>query len=319
MADEKKKETVGENMDSRRTFYPVTDDEGNTTSALQQALQYLGAAMERFDDFEDFPFAAPGYSLDEEGDAVFDEEIYNDSVGVMIGTIKTTVGPDGDRSRVVKAIFMVPIPNIAEYAAVAAPDNNSLQEWIVSILEKEVNHVAVRPLRDAEDVSTVVDQMPTNVEAYTTSNRGAGSGIIQTFNDLYKAINGTLSKALTIWRKRRLTKAELKKGMQSRAYALEFHSALEDRGDDESLFVTALQLGMNAAKKKGLDPTIFERWLATRDNVQLNIEDEDEDELDLDSLTADLLGESKSDDKAEDSDADTEADTEAESAEDSNE
>lgn len=305
---DKIKDNVGDDMRARRTFYPQRDESGAIVStALAQAQDYLAACMERFADFNDYPFAAPGVGVTEEGEATFDSDVYADSVGVMVGTLKKA--KEG-----VKAIFMAPIP---DFPGQLSGSDDSFTKWAVGILEKEANHVAVRPLRDAEDVSTVVDQMPTNPDAYTTSGRGAGAGIMVAFNELYKAINATLSAKVPAWAKARLIKTELRKAMESSAYALEYYSSLEDRGDNDSLFVIALNIGANAAKKKGLDPTIFERWLATRDQKAFTVgEDEDDDDaLDLESLTDSLLADTsdESDDEADadDADADEEASEDA--------
>lgn len=283
--------TIPEDFSGRRTFYPTEDK-----TALEQAQEYLAASMERFADFGDYPFAAPGVGVDEDGDTVFDSEaVYTDDSGVMIGTLATTTGEGKDRKRGVKCLFMVPIPDFSAMAATATEDE-SLRKWMVGILEKEANHVAVRPLRDADDVSDVVDQMPTTLEAYTTSGRAGGAGIMVAFNELYKLINATLSAKIPAWAKARFIKSELKKALESKAYALEYYGALEDRGDNDSLLVVALNLGINAAKKKGFDPSIFERWLATRDSKVLasNADESDEaDDFDLDALTEDLLSDGK--------------------------
>lgn len=272
--------TVADDMRARRCFYP-----NESATALAQAQEYLGASMESLSDFADFPFAAPGVGVDEEGNATFDSDVYPDSVGVMVGVLKK-------QGAGVKAIFMAPIP---DFPAIIGSEDEAFTTWATGILEKEANHVAVRPLRDAEDVSIVVDQMPTTVEAYTTSGRGLGSGIMTAYNELYKAINATLANKSSAWAKRKLTKAELKRSLESSAYAASVYSELETR-EAGSIFVMALNMGVNGAKRKGLDPTIFERWIATRDQKAFSeTEVDDEDDFDLDSLTDELLAEDEDD------------------------
>jgi hypothetical protein len=90
-------------------------------------------------------------------------------------------------------------------------DSPAGKSWVEKILHKELNHVAVRHLRDAEDVKNFVDQMPTTVEGYITSERGTG-GIIETFNELYKGIDTALSAKLPVWAKARFIKSELEEG-----------------------------------------------------------------------------------------------------------
>jgi hypothetical protein len=83
----------------------------------------------------------------------------------------------------------------------------------------------------------------------------------------------------------------LKKALESKGYAAEFYPTLEDY-KGQSLFDAALDIGINAARRKGLDPTIFERWKATRATKAFTAdEDEDEEELNLESLTDALLAE----------------------------
>jgi hypothetical protein len=279
------KPILADDMTARRTFYPTRDESGDViSSALEQAQEYLAGIMERFDDFDDYPFAASGVSLDDEGNAVFDESVYAEDSGVMVGLLKKN--KEG-----VKCTFMAPIPDFP--AMVADTVDGPAQSWAVAILEKEANHVAVRALREAEDVSLVVDQMPASADSYFSSGRGAGAGIMATFNELYKAINALLASKVPAWAKAKLYKSEMQKAMESKAYAMEYYQTLEDRGERESLFVLACNMGIRAAAKKGMDPTIFERWLATRNEkpFKLDATDEGEDDFDLDSLTESLLAE----------------------------
>jgi hypothetical protein len=258
---EPKAKTVGEDMAARRIF-----------PNIDEATQYLTASAEAFSDFEDTPVVAPG--MDEDGN--FDPEVYPDSVDVMVSVLRS--------ARKVKAIVVAPIPRIS--ALMASPEG---EKWMEKIIHKELNHVAVRHLRDAEDVDTVRDQIPTTLDAYITSGREGGGGILESFDELYKQINATLGAKLPVWSKARFTKGELKKALESKGYASEYYPAVEDY-KGQSLFETALQLGIAAAKRKGLDPTIFERWADTRNNKTFNpADEEDEDALELDSLTDALL------------------------------
>lgn len=277
MANEKTK-TVADDMRQRRTFYPEAE-----ASALESATSYLAKCMDDFDDFDSYPVVAPGMSADEEGNTVFDPDVYSDSVGVIVGVLKK-------KGEGVKCIFMAPIPNLP---ALVTTEDEAAHSWAVGILEKEANHVAVRHLRDADDLEDARNQMPHSVEAYTTSSRGVTSGIMQAFDDLYKNISQTIGSKVGAWSRARLNKSDLRRALESSAYAREYYAALEERGDSPSLFVIALDLGIRAAKEKGLDPTIFERWKATRDEKPFTATEDDEDDFDLDSLTSTLLGEAE--------------------------
>lgn len=256
--------TVADDMDSRRIF-----------SNTEEAATYLNACGEKFSDFGEIPLAAPG--IDSEGN--FDPAIYVDGMVPMVATLRKAKGG-------VKAIVVAPIPSLDYLLADTAG-----RAWVEKIIQKELNHVAVRALRDAEDISTVVDQMPTTRDAYISSARGEGGGILETFNELYKAINATLSSKIPVWAKARLIKSDLKKCFESKGFAQEYFPALENRGEGKpSLFVMALQLGIASAKQKGLDPTIFERWIESRDAKVFNpAEEADDDDLDIENLTESLM------------------------------
>lgn len=254
--------TVADDMDSRRIF--ATTDE---------AAAYLNLCATSFSDFASIPLAAPG--IDSEGD--FHPEVYIDGMVPMVATLRKAKGG-------IKAIVVTPVPTLDFLLS-----DEAGKAWVERIIQKELNHVAVRPLREAEDISTVVDQMPTTRAAYISSARES-SGILETFNELYKAINATMSAKIAVWNKARLTKGELKRCMESKGYAEEFYPALENRGEGkDSLFVLALNLGTNAAKAKGFDPTIFDRWGATRDQKAFTAAEAEADDFDVSDLTDSLM------------------------------
>lgn len=263
-----KVKTVLEDMDGRR-FFATPDD----------AKAYLMASADAFSDFDKQTFANVG--IDDEGN--FDPEVYTDGMRVMVAVLKRQGKSPGEKTRV-QAIVVAPAPTIESILA-----DEAALAWATRILEKEINHVAVRAIRDVEDVSTTVDQMPRTLAAYISSARGEGGGIMETFNTLQKDLNATMSK-INVWAKARLIKSDFKKALESKGYALEYFPALENHAKG-SLFVMAAQIGVNAAKKKGLDATIFERWLETRDAKTFTPGEDEEDDLDLDSLTSSLLEE----------------------------
>lgn len=267
-----KAKTVAEDMTARRIF-----------PTIGEAVDYLKASAANFTDFGSYPIAAP--AMDENGN--FDSEVYNDQTDTMVALLR--------KESKVKAIVVAPVPKIDAILA-----NEAGRAWLDKIIHKELNHVAVRQLRDAEDVSTVIDQIPTTLDAYITSGREGGSGIMESFNELYKLINQALSQ-VGVWAKARLIKTDLRKAMESKGYALEFFPALENRSDG-SLFAKAIALGASAAKRRGLDPTIFERWAATRDAKEYKPGEDDESDIDLDNLDAltdsMLAADTKADDAA---------------------
>jgi hypothetical protein len=269
-----KAKTVAEDMDNRRVF-----------DSPAAAAEYLGQCAERFSDFGQMTLAAPG--IDAEGN--FDPEIYTDSMDVMVTLLR-------NKSKI-KAVVVAPIPKVSVLL-----DSDAGKAWIAKILHKEMNHVAVRALREADDVSTVIDQMPTTIDGYLEPGRG-DSGIMEAFNELYKQIITALGSKIPAFAKARLIKSEFKKALESKAYAATFYPVLEDfKG--QSLFVAALNLGIGAAPRKGLDPAIFQRWLETRDQKPLSAgaesDDEDEFTLDIGAMSESMLADDKPADATED-------------------
>lgn len=277
--------TVAADMANRRVFAATyrdrtpEDGEGEgpilLKTAVENASEYLNASAAAFTDFGNYTLAAPGISED----GGFDPTIYTNSMDVMVALLR-------NKSKV-KCIVVAPVPTLTSILSDAGGT-----DWATKILHKEMNHVAVRALREADDVSTVVDQMPTNRMGYIESNRGEG-GIMEAFAELYKPVNATLSAKFPVWAKARLIKSELRKAFESKGYAAEFYPALEDY-KGQSLFVVGLGLAVATAKRKGLDPAIFERWLATRDQKVYTPgeePEEDQDEFNVDALTESLLAE----------------------------
>lgn len=276
---------VIDGMESRRMFANV-----------EEAAAYLNAESAKYADFNSVPQVIRGMieSTDEEGNisADFDPAIYTPDTRVMVallanrGEINPATKERGPST--VKAIVVTPVPTLE--AILADPAG---LEWAQKIIDKELNHVAVRPLRTADDVDTVADQMPLTLADYVTSSRESTGGIMETFNSMFKGIIATVGQKSTAWAKYRLTKSDLKRAMESKAFALEWFPTLEDRGLNAktgqpfpSLFVMALQLGEREAVKQGLDPAIFRRWLDTRDQKALTVKvaEEESDDFDLDDL-----------------------------------
>lgn len=260
-----KAKNVLEDMDSRRIL-PNPED----------ATAYIAKCLADLPDFNDFPLAAPGVSI-VDGALVFDPEVYTDETRVMVSVL--TQRGDGPNTSTVKAIVVAPIPTLD--AILANPEGNS---WAQRILEKELNHVAVRQLRKAEDVGDVVDTMPKTLGDYITSNRES-SGILAAYEELWRPVKTNMGKLSRSWRLANLSKKELRRALESSAYAKEYYPTLEE-AKQGSLFVFALN-GLSAqAKKDGLDPTIFERWLTNRNERVIDVQAEDEEEFSLEDFAA---------------------------------
>lgn len=267
----KQKPTVLEGMTGYRTF-----------DSVDEASAYLNKSSEDYRDFNEQTFAMVGVNPE---DGTFDPAIYSADSRVRVSVLRNVPRTINGKKEptVVKAIVVGAVPTLDSLLS-----DDAGRAWVQKIIDKELNHVLVRPLREADTsdsdaLEAAISQMPKTRESFITSSR-EGAGILETFNELYKAINLTLSEKVNSWAKARLIKSDLKKAMESAAYALEYFPQLEDRGEGkDSLFVTAIKMGQAAAKRKGLDPAIFDKWLATRNEKAFTSKDEDED-LDIDAL-----------------------------------
>lgn len=285
-AESAKPKTTLEGMSGYRTF-----------PNPEEATAYLSKCSEDFSDFAEQPFAMVGLLPD----GSFNPEVYTSDMRVRVAVLRNvprTVAGKREPTTI-KAVVVTPVPTIPSLLGIDSDTWEIIKDspsvgFVTKTLDKELNHIAVRPLRDAENLGTAMEQVPTTLAGFIESNRDVG-GIQETFNELYKTINDTLSKQVPLWSKARLIKAEMKKAMESKAYALEYYPALEDRGADsngkakDSLFVLALQFGIKLAKAKGMDTAIFDKWLSTRDAQTLKATSEDDDDdISLDDLVADV-------------------------------
>jgi len=286
--------TVAESMPARRVF-----------ATPEAAAAYLTESGGIYADFGAIPLAAPG--IDEEGN--FDPAVFTDSTEVMVAKLRRQ-GTADQKAKGLK-------PGISAIVVGAVPTLDSLMAdpagrvWVQAIIHKELNHVLVRPLRDAANVSTVIDEMPTTMAGFITSGRESGGGIMEAFNDLYKSVNEFLASKVPVWKRAKpsLIKSEFKRCLESSAYALEYFPALEDRGEGkDSLFVMALGLFVNKATKEGKDTAIFDRWLATRNEKAFDAEEVEDEDFDLESLTESLLDDTATETEAAAIDS-TEGDT----------
>ena len=154
-----------EGMTGYRTF-ANTDD----------ATAYLAKCNDDFSDFDKQPFAMIG--VDESG--AFRPDVYTPDMRVRVAVLRNVPRTvNGKREpTTIKAIVVTPVPTLESLMS----DEAGLA-FVQKVLDKELNHVAVRPLRDAENLDTAMEQVPTTRAGFIESNRDAG-GIMETFNDM---------------------------------------------------------------------------------------------------------------------------------------
>lgn len=276
--------TVLDDMEQRRVF-----------DSTDEATAYIEKCQTDFADFGGYPVAAVG--LTDEGE--FDPEVYTDEMRVAVSVLsqRANSAMNPTNASRVHCIVIYPMPRLSAILGIEESEvaNAGGLAWLQSVMETELNHVAVRSLRKAEDAEAIaeaVDSMPTTVADYITSGRESSSGILETYNALWQVVKkaiGSISKPFAL---RNFSKKELRKAMESASYAAAVYPNIEERknakGEDESLFVVAANFGLMVAKQESLDPTIFERMLAQRDEKEIAVAEDDEAEFDLAAMAATL-------------------------------
>src|SRR3546814_4704816 len=93
--------------------------------------------------------------------------------------------------------------------AVAATEEGA--KWIAKLVEKESNLIAMRALRkDRADYETAVESMPRTIAAYITPTREAATGIMATFEALWRDIKKLMGQKRS--EERRVGKEGVKTG-----------------------------------------------------------------------------------------------------------
>lgn len=269
--------------------------------SAEDAANFLTKCQADIPDFESYPFIANG--IDDEGD--FNPDVYTDATRVMVHvltnrgtTTKDAQGTEIKTPATIRAIVVTPVPRIS---AIEADELG--RKWLDKIINTQIAHVAVAVLRKSEDLNLARRDMPGVITETVPGNEGEepleierfnlasffsgreSGGVMETYDKLFRGIIDGFSIKSKAWKRSRLNKAELKKALESKAYALAVYSPLEDRGDKPSMFVMAAQVGIREAKEAGLDPTVFEQWLDSRDDKAASTgADEEDDDFDLDDI-----------------------------------
>lgn len=272
-------------IDSRKTFTSVDD-----------ALAYIGEIGE-YVGFGDLQQAIVGAVADEEGNVTLDPAIYDESMEVAVAIVSEKVA-----GAKMKPIALAVYPTPAADAVLASDEGKA---WVAKLIEKESNLVAMRALRKSDNIEESASAMPTTIASYITPSREAATGILATYEAVWKDVKALMAKKSRAWAIANFSKKELRRAIESASYASGTYPKVEKGGGESSLFVFAAGLGKLLATKAGLDPAFFDNAIAKRNEHVINIDDED-GELTLDDLLA----------EAEEAQADesTEATTDAEQA-----
>ena len=264
--------------------------ERRTFPTLEEAGVALAAIAEQATDFESVTIVAPGASF---GGGEFVPEAPEwtaDSHEIMLAPLATKAVKDKDGnvtkpSRLI-ALVLCPIPTVD---AVSADDKGIIA--LNEVWRKEMNHRAVRKLRNAENVLAAASEMPLSLESFVTSQTGGPSGLAA-FDDHWLIYSQALAKKVPAWQARfpgGKGKAAIRGAVENAAKATALFPELESFGaKEESLFVRLLQGTIGAATKAGQDTTLLQAWLDTRDAQTYDEKADATADLDLDSLFADM-------------------------------
>lgn len=268
--------TVLKDMPSRSVFATVED-----------AFAFMQGQSEKLSDFATTPSVFSGVSFNDEGEAEIDPEVYTDSMEVVVSKLTEKGSKEKGTEGKVKAIVMYAAPTFATLST-----REDGMAWLQEIIRKELNLVAVRQLRMVANPALAADKIPTTVSGYIEGTRES-AGIMEAYDELYQTIIKQMSKKLPVFARQRFNKAEFRKALESKAYALEIYNAVEDRGDSPSLLVVCLNIMASMAVHAKLDGSIFAKWLASRDEKTIDINDSDDDafgdDFDADSLAELML------------------------------
>ena len=280
-------------IDSRQTFADV-----------DKALAYIGEIGE-YVGFADLQQAIVGAVADADGNVTLDPAIYDDSMEVAVAIVSEKVA--GAKMKPI-ALAVYPTP-----AADAVLSSDEGKAWVAKLIEKESNLVAMRALRKSDNIEESASAMPTTIASYITPSREAATGILATYEAVWKDIKALMAKKSRAWAIANFSKKELRRAIESASYASGTYPKVEKGGGESSLFVFAAGLGKLLATKAELDPAFFDNAIAKRNEHVIDINDED-GELTLDDLLAEAE-EAKAEESTEATDAPATDDTDAEQAE----
>ncbi len=268
-----KAKTVIENMDDLRHF-----------DSASAATAYLIQCANELSDFGSMVFVTrgvitdkdesgrlmPQFGTDENGQPVLllDDSIFTPDMRIAVKVLSNRLYDDAGKftGSAVKAIVIAPQPTIESVLA-----NEAARAWVQKILDKELTHVMVRPIRNSENPEASGAEIPATLEAYITSSRGGEGGAIDVFNKYWQDLKTAYGDAIPAFKRLDLKKADLKKAMESKGFAEAYFPHIEAYGPNaDSIFALMIQTGAELATENGDDPAIFNGWLESRDSQKLD-------------------------------------------------
>ncbi len=255
---------------------------------VESAMEYIGKIVAIMDKEGEthLPLHMFGFELDSDGNVGAKDgeawpEGFNAAV-ILLQSQEEYINEDKEKKKrqVPHTILLRPFPTVEQLLADSAGE-----KMIRSVLEKELNHRAVRPLRTADNLAAVLGEVPASIAAFCSSGRESGGSILGAFNELYAQVHDYVKGKIDRVSRARLIKAEMKKCLENTSYANHYYTALEEAGDFKTLLSCFIALG----GKKGIDVTIFESWAATRDEQSFDSVDAEDETLTTEDLLDGLI------------------------------
>lgn len=293
MADETK---TTETTEAAKTVADI--DSRKTFATVESAIAYIDEIGD-YTGFADLQQAIVGAIVGDDGNVTLDPAIYDESMEIAVAIVSEKVA-GAKMKPIALAVYPTPAPD-----AVLSSDEG--KAWVAKLIEKEANLVAMRALRKSDNIEESAAAMPTTIASYITPSREAATGILATYEAIWKDIKALMAKKSRAWAIANFSKKELRRALESASYASGTYPKVEKGGGDSSLFVFAIGLGQLLAKKAELDPAFFDNALAKRNEHVINIDDED-GELTLDDLLAEAA-EADAEESIEEAPATTEGET----------
>lgn len=254
----------------------------------------LGAIAAAATDFDSIPLVTPGASLDEEGAFVPEAPEWTaETHEIMLAPLATKAVKNaaGEITKPAKLIALVfcPIPTVD-----AASTDDAGIIALNEVWRKEMNHRAVRKLRNSENVQAAASEMPLSLESFVTAQDSGPSGL-EAFDDHWLTVSQVLAKQVPAWAARfpgGKGKASIRGAVENAAKATALFGELEAFGTPaQSLFARLLQTTVKLATKAGQDVTLLNAWLETRNAQTYDQSAEVTDTGSLDGMFDDLLAE----------------------------
>lgn len=263
LTDETKLETLSKHLPSVKIY----DDYASALKAIESAA----AATKNF---YGLPLAATG-EVNDEGE--LDTSIY-EGMRVRVGTLSARVDVGKVKKNGVKAITIMPIPNLAQITA----DENGA-EWLEKVIAKEMGLISYRNIRGAAtqaDLLAGMAKSPRTVAEYLAESKRAGAaGDTETFDALWRGMRDALKESMPALHKMLPSKVEVIKGIRSKAYALAEYPELES-AKMGSVFVKLANAVIQNAKENTtdnkpapMDHSAIDSWLEDRDTLVLSKRD----------------------------------------------